>query len=296
MRIYYEFLSFYRLSGDLPGLFQPPREALPSSRPPWALTPTTCGRRRSGGASWPAFTTSRRPLSSWEAGDLHLTPADALLVWLQVYPIESGSEAAADGHRQKPGGHVVRREGGGPGGAHRRQHRSGSFPPQKPDQPLVRAPSFCPTTWMWPSSTAPTPVHSNWITAHDLGRQAMEQALSREVTVRSYNLKPGDDVDAAMEQAVADGAQVLFATTAPSDLLLPQAGRPPPGGPYPQLLRGHALSGGPDLLQPDLRGQVSSPGPSPGAMARGGPDRATSPATPSSASPPASTPLPWGPG
>lgn len=61
----------------------------------------------------------------------------------------------------------------------------------------------------------PDPVHSNWIAGHDLGRRTMEQAMSREVTVRVYNLEPDSDVDAVMEQAVDEGAQVIFATTAP---------------------------------------------------------------------------------
>ena len=39
--------------------------------------------------------------------------------------------------------------------------------------------------------------------------------MSREITVRSYNLEPDSDVDAVMEQAAEDGAQVVFATTAP---------------------------------------------------------------------------------
>ena len=39
--------------------------------------------------------------------------------------------------------------------------------------------------------------------------------MSREVTVRVYNLEPDSDVDAVMEQAVDEGAQVIFATTAP---------------------------------------------------------------------------------
>lgn len=39
--------------------------------------------------------------------------------------------------------------------------------------------------------------------------------MSREVTVRVYNLEPGEDADAAMDRAAEEGAQVLFATTAP---------------------------------------------------------------------------------
>lgn len=74
----------------------------------------------------------------------------------------------------------------------------------------------------------PDPIHSNWISGHDLGRRTLEAAMSREITVRSYNLEPDSDVDAVMEQAAEDGAQVVFVTTAPSS---------PPAASSPRVIR-----------------------------------------------------------
>ena len=60
------------------------------------------------------------------------------------------------------------------------------------------------------------PVDSTWTSAHDLGRQILEQALAGRVTVRTYNMvQPGENAETVMEQAIAEGAQVLFATTPP---------------------------------------------------------------------------------
>lgn len=55
---------------------------------------------------------------------------------------------------------------------------------------------------------------SPWTNAHDLGRQYLEKALGDAVTVRSYFRADTDvQAEALMEQAVADGAEVIFATT-----------------------------------------------------------------------------------
>ena len=43
----------------------------------------------------------------------------------------------------------------------------------------------------------------------------MEKALADKVSVSVYNLEPGEDVDAVMDKAAADGAEVIFATTPP---------------------------------------------------------------------------------
>ena len=80
-------------------------------------------------------------------------------------------------------------------------------------------------------SSAPDHVHvafvhpmdmrtSEWITGHDRGRQHLEAVMENQVTVRSYfHADSPEQAEALMEQAVADGAQVVFTTT-------PQLSRP----------------------------------------------------------------------
>lgn len=61
-----------------------------------------------------------------------------------------------------------------------------------------------------------SPADSNWTAAHDLGRQYLEKVMGSRLTVRTYVLQdPKDDAQALMEEAIADGADAIFATTPP---------------------------------------------------------------------------------
>lgn len=60
-----------------------------------------------------------------------------------------------------------------------------------------------------------TPEESTWISGHDRGRQYLESAFPKEVACRTYLIPPNGDAEAVMEKAIAEGAQVLFTTTAP---------------------------------------------------------------------------------
>jgi len=56
---------------------------------------------------------------------------------------------------------------------------------------------------------------SAWVLGHEDGRRHLEKVFGDQVTVRSYfNANTPEDMDILLEQAVADGAQVVF-TTAP---------------------------------------------------------------------------------
>ncbi len=55
---------------------------------------------------------------------------------------------------------------------------------------------------------------SGWCKAHDEGRQYLEQVMEGAVTTKSYfNVNTAEDMENALEEAVADGAQVVFTTT-----------------------------------------------------------------------------------
>lgn len=58
------------------------------------------------------------------------------------------------------------------------------------------------------------PAKSNWTAAHEEGRRQLEEEMGDRVTVRTY-LCEGTDPLETMEKAVAEGAQILFATTPP---------------------------------------------------------------------------------
>ena len=60
------------------------------------------------------------------------------------------------------------------------------------------------------------PNESDWIRAHDLGREYLEAVMGEQVKVQSfYGIRPGKEAEEAMEKAVENGAQVIFATTPP---------------------------------------------------------------------------------
>ena len=57
------------------------------------------------------------------------------------------------------------------------------------------------------------PENSGWIRAHETGRLFAQEALSGKVETRAYVVSETQSADALFEQAVQDGAQVIFATT-----------------------------------------------------------------------------------
>ena len=57
---------------------------------------------------------------------------------------------------------------------------------------------------------------SAWTQGHDMGRKYLEDQLGDRITVTVYDsLRGSEEAERAMEQAVADGAEVLFATEPP---------------------------------------------------------------------------------
>ena len=59
------------------------------------------------------------------------------------------------------------------------------------------------------------PEASPWIAAHEAGRRRMVQALGEAVDARTYLVPDYPSPEDALEQAAADGAQVVFTTTVP---------------------------------------------------------------------------------
>ncbi len=61
-----------------------------------------------------------------------------------------------------------------------------------------------------------TPRKSNWVRSHEVGRKRMEAALGDQVeTVVYMDVGNAERADTAMEDAIKDGAQVIFTTTPP---------------------------------------------------------------------------------
>ena len=63
------------------------------------------------------------------------------------------------------------------------------------------------------------PQTSAWVLGHEEGRKHMQQALGQDVTVRNYfNANSPEEAERLLEEAVRDGAQVVFTTSPPLHL------------------------------------------------------------------------------
>ena len=61
-----------------------------------------------------------------------------------------------------------------------------------------------------------TPAKSTWVMSHEEGREHIEKVFGEKITVRSYyDANTAEECEKLIEQAVADGAQVVFTTSPP---------------------------------------------------------------------------------
>ncbi len=208
---YYEFLQFYNLSGvyglsfEKAGGFAKLQAALGMAEDHvW-----TEEERRSFRSGFSRFREAFAKMKQQPA-----TPAEALLVWLQVFHFSDIKEASMP--------ELVDRI-------------AKLWPDMKlqsqPEAPAIEVEPAVPekdkglvskliTAVSQPDRLRAAfiygfdPRTSAWTRAHDLGRQAMEEALGDRVEAACYLAKERDYF-AAMTQAVADGAKLIFATTPP---------------------------------------------------------------------------------
>jgi len=211
---YQEFLKFYKASGIYEIQFRRPGD--------YAELLSYLGKEP--GEEWnnwerKAFTAGfqyfRDAFKALNMDQLELLPEEALLLWLQVYPFRDLGQMST-GELKKA--------------------LSGLWPDVKAlaeeDPVEVRTEpiksEFKPGILEW--FVAPhlhvafvhplDPQVSTWILGHDQGRQHLEEALGSYVTVRTYcHADSPEKAEQLLEQAVAEGANVVFTTT-------PQLSRP----------------------------------------------------------------------
>ena len=213
--MYYEFLDFYRLS-SLYGVYFSRRGGYAKLQAALGYDPDHVWseeERRRFQSSFFFFREAFRKLGGAELG---ITPADALLVWLEFYPLGTIKElSTAEIHKTLAAIWPDVRA--------RAEAEPIEVNLDAPDEPPPERGII--GRILGGKATAnhvnvafvnlPDPAHSAWTAAHDMGRRTLEQAMYREVSVRVYNLENGDDIESAMERAVAEGAEVVFATAPP---------------------------------------------------------------------------------
>ncbi len=205
-RAYYAFLDFYRASGIYTVQFRSPDDygkllSLLGKEPGEIWTER---EKRTFSAYYQYF---RDAFNALETRNLPMFPEEALLLWLQVYPFRELGRMT-DKELKKALSAL--------------QDDLLTF--SRAEAPLVSTePETKAGLLSW--ITAPSHVHvafvhpldaksSTWIKAHDEGRQHLENALGDQVVVRSYfHADTPQLADKLLAQAVADGADVVFATT-----------------------------------------------------------------------------------
>lgn len=209
VQAYNEFLEFYRATGLYTVQFRQPGD--------YARLLSFLGKEL--GEAWDErekrafsayFQYFKEAFASLDAQNLAMLPEEALLLWLQVYPFRDLGRLTAKELRKslsavwadlvtlsQPSPALLRTE---PADI---ESKAGLLS-------WIIAPSHVQVAFVHPMDAAT----STWIKAHDEGRQHLEKALGDQVTVRSYfHADTPQLADKLLEQAVADGAEVVFATT-----------------------------------------------------------------------------------
>jgi len=203
-RLYYAFLSFYHLSRTYAITFQTPERyqkliAALGFEPDAVWTDAQRQRVLSG------FTLFSNAAARVKLPD-GVTVSDAFLNWLSAYSLDDlktlspeqlalsiGASAATVGADVS-----VTTE---------------AAPPSKGVLAKLYDAMFLPTHLHAAFVHEYAPEASNWTHAHEQGRLFAESALSGRVTTAAYTVDAAHDADACFEQAIRDGAQIVFATT-----------------------------------------------------------------------------------
>ena len=203
---YYAFLDFYRASGIYTVQFRNPDDygkllSLLGKEPGERWTER---EKRTFSAYYQYF---RDAFATLDALKLPMLPEEALLLWLQVYPFrELGRMTAKELNKTlsalqddlltftRTEASVVSTEP---------ETKAGLLS-------WIIAPSHVRVAFVHPLDAK----SSTWIKAHDEGRQYLQNKLGDQVVVRNYfHADTPQLADKLLEKAVADGADVVFATT-----------------------------------------------------------------------------------
>ena len=209
VQVYYEFLKFYELS-RLYGVEFHHRGAYAKLQAALGFDKNhvwTEDERRSFLAG---FTYFRSAFDRLTRQEFHVTPAEALLVWLQVFSFSEIKEQTLPELTKKLSGiwtDIVAQESAEP-------IEFKTAPEDKSKGILSKILGVGHSEHINIAFVyAFSPDTSVWTRAHDYGRQYLEERLGQQVSVRVYHAY-NHDYYAAMLSAVKDGAELIFATNA----------------------------------------------------------------------------------
>lgn len=209
VQIYYEFMRFYQLCGQYQITFR--------QKGGYARLQAALGHEADH--VWTeqeridfrsAFMHFREAYERLNKEKLPVTPAEALLAWLQVYPLRDFSVAStADFARTLTLIWADIRILG-----EKQPIALSSTPPEEEENRSFLSHLFglnrphLNIAFVYDCD----PEKSLWVASHELGRRELEQCMGDRITVRTYLCTEGDPYE-TMQTALREGATVLFAPT-----------------------------------------------------------------------------------
>ena len=205
IQAYYEFLDFFKVSGLYTVQFRRPKDygkllSLLGKEPDVKWTED---ERRSFNARYQYF---REALAAVNTRQLDILPEEALLLWLKLYPFEDLSKLSTPELKKSVAALwediVSVSESAVKVESRVEEVKPGilSFLTQPDHVNVAFIHSLTPST-------------SGWGLGHEKGKEYLESTMGDKVTVRSYyQSNTPEEVESLMEQAVSEGAQVVFAT------------------------------------------------------------------------------------
>ena len=209
VQVYFEFLDFYELAGIY--------DVKISSKGGYAKLQAMLGfepdhvwTKDERSEFLYGFTRFKEAFRKLNTERLPVTAGDALLVWLQVNPASALSQIGTDLYKTLAGcwPDVKILANGSP-------IAFSTSPETEEKSSLTRMLGIGRISHLNVAFIhAFDAQRSSWTAAHENGRIRMEETLGDRVTVKTYFCEQNDPLE-VMEQAVAEGAQVVFATTPP---------------------------------------------------------------------------------
>lgn len=144
--------------------------------------------------------------------NLSVTPADALLVWLRVYSFRDAWEmcnSELTKSLQAVWSDVKALSNEAAITVNTDSLDDGKF---RNKRVFSMLPSYLNVAFIHELN----PENSNWVKAHEQGRKHLKSVMGDQVITQAFfGVGAGDEAEAAMETAIKNGAEVIFATTAP---------------------------------------------------------------------------------
>ncbi|MBQ7801062.1 MAG: BMP family ABC transporter substrate-binding protein [Oscillospiraceae bacterium] len=210
-RAYYEFLEFYKTSRLYTVQFRRPGDyakllAYLGKEPGEGWTDS---EQRTFSAYFQYF---RDAFQSCNGKLRDILPEEALLTWLEVHPYRDLGQMSSGDLKKSLSAlwpDVL-------AGTQQSEVKVDAEPVAEPKSKLLnRIMSSTPDHLNVAFVHQLDPKSSGWVQGHEEGRKYVEEVFGDKITVRSYyDANHAQEAEAALEQAVADGADVVF-TTAP---------------------------------------------------------------------------------